>query len=174
MRTVSSPSQTEIVKPITQPGYFVELQFGGGTVRLCSFGTTTWNSLTWTGESFEMTGPDADGLTAGIVLWDMDAGFRTLATTSGGIRNKIVKIWEAQLPALGVGDPNMIFYGIGDEVHIAQGKTTISCVRTNALYLLAPRERISAETGFNFLAAPGRKIYWGNTVITLSAPAGGG
>lgn len=167
MRTVSVDSAAEIVKAITQPGFFVRLAFAAGTVRLCSFGTTTWNSESWTGQNFQVSGMRGDGKAAMVSIWDADASFRTLALTDGGIRNRSVEIWQAQRPALAAGDPNMIFYGVGDSVQISKGRVNIACARLNSSVLLAPRQRISPATGFNFLAAPGRVIQWGDVVITL-------
>lgn len=167
MRTVSAPSTAEILKSITQPGWFVQLEFASATVRLCSFGTTTWNSLTWTGANFAVGSFSGDGKRAQVSIWDFDASFRTLALTEGGIRNRTVTIWQAQRPALADTDPNMVFYGVGDQVNIAKGRVDINCSRLNSRVLLAPRQRISPATGFNFLAAPGMVIQWGDTQITL-------
>lgn len=167
MRTVSGASAAEILLPITQPGFLVELQFSTGTIRLSSFGTITWNSLTWTGANMQVDGFAGDGKAARVSLWDANAAFRTLVLTGGGIRNRTIKIWQAQYPALAVGDPNMVFYGVGDSASIAQGRVDITCARLNSLVLMAPRQRISPATGFNFLAAAGRVVQWGDVVITL-------
>lgn len=166
MRPVSGPSSVEIVKTITAPGLFVELQFASGTVRLCSFGATDWNGHSWIGANFQIDGLDGDGKTARVSLWDPNAAFRTLAV-SGGIRNRPIKMWQAQFPALGAGDPNMIFSGAGDGVRWAQGRTDIDCARRGSAVLMAPRMRISPATGFHFLAPPGSTFQWGNVVVTL-------
>ncbi len=139
-------------------------------MRICSFGTTTWNSLVWTGANFIADSFAGDGKAGRVSLWDPDAAFRTLAL-GGGIRNRRVTAWQAQFPALDAGDPNMIFYGVGDTVHCAQGRTEITCARLNSGVLLAPRQRISPATGFNFLASPGTTIQWGDVVVTLQPGA---
>ena len=118
MRTVSSPAQTELVKQVTQPGFFVELTFASQVVRWCSFGDTTWNSLIWIGQNFQVGGLSSDGMQATISVWDSDAAYRTLAVTDGGLRNRSVKIWTAQFPALADDDPNLIFQGVGDGVAV--------------------------------------------------------
>lgn len=169
MRPVSAPSAAEIIKPITQPGWFVQLEFVSATTRLCSFGTTSWNSLTWSGANVQIDGLTGDGKRARVSLWDFDAAFRTLALTDGGIRNRGVTVWQAQRPALDDADPNMVFYGVGDQVRISKGRVEIDCARLNSSVLLAPRQRISPATGFNFLAAPGKVIQWGDTQITLGS-----
>lgn len=168
MRTVSSPSQVKIALPVTQPGWFVELAFASGTVRICSFGTTSWNSLTWTGANFTVDGMSGDGRAARLSIWDPTAAYRTISV-GGGIRNRAVKIWQAQAGALLAGDPNMVYKGVGDGVNIAKGRVEISLARLNSRVMLAPRQRISPATGFNFLAAPGKTIAWGDVLITLGS-----
>jgi hypothetical protein len=165
-RDVTSAVATEILKPVTQPGYFIELAFASGTVRHCTFGTTTWNSLTWTGMQVQCDGMDGEGKQARVSYWDPDATMRTLCI-GGGIRNRQIKVWKAQYAALGATDPNMIFYGVGDSVEMSGGRTTIHCARLNFGVMLAPRRRISAATGFNFLAPAGKVIQWGDAQITL-------
>lgn len=172
MRTVSTPTLTAIGGSVTQPGYFLELQFSSLTVRLCSFGATTWNSLTWNGANFSVGGMDGTGRKATVSLWDADAALRTLALTDDGIRNRIVTIWKAQAAALAADDPNMVFYGVGDAVKWARGRLEIQCARLNSRVLQAPRKRISPATGFNFLAPPGTVIQWGDVVLTLRSQNG--
>jgi len=167
VRTISAPSATEITGPITQPGWFVQLDFFDGSTRLCSFGTLTWNALSWTGQNFQVDNMAGDGKRARVSIWDPTAAFRTLALSNGGIRNRGVTIWEAQRAALGAGDPNMTFFGVGDAVRWNKGRTDIDCARLNSGVMLAPRQCISPATGFNFLAAPGTVIQWGDSQITL-------
>ena len=171
MRTVSAPSQTEILKTITQPGWLAELHFSTGIVRLSSFGSIDWDSTVWVGAQFAVTFEDGDGRAATITIWDYSAAFRTAALTAGGCRNRQVTIWQAQYPALAAGDPNMVFFGVGDQARVANGRLEQTCSRLNSGVMQAPRMRITPDNGFRHLAAPGAKIHWGDTVITLTQGA---
>lgn len=172
MRTVTAPTLAAISGSVTRPGWFAELQFSSLTVRSCSFGTTIWNSLTWTGANFTVSGMAGDGRRATLSFWDSDAALRTLALTDDGIRNRRVTIWKAQADALADDDPNVVFYGVGDAVKWAKGRLEIQCARLNSRVLMAPRKRISPATGFNFLAPPGTVIQWGDVVLTLRSARG--
>lgn len=173
MRTVTAASLATLGGPVTRPGFFVQFEFPGDTVRLCSFGTTTWNSLTWTGANITVDGLQGDGKRARVTVFDADASFRTLALTDGGIRNRTVTIWQGQRAALADTDPNMVFYGAGDSVSIARGQVSVNLARLNSRVMLAPRQRICPATGFNFLAAPGAVIQWGDVQITLERASRG-
>ena len=174
MRTVSSPAQTEILKTVTQPIFLVEIQFASGLVRLSTGGDLTWNSLIWVGANFSVDGFGGDGRTARISIWDPVAAIRTAALTNGGCRNRAITIWQLQAAAVGASDANVIFSGVGDSVQVAKGRVMIACARLSSVTATTPQLRISPANGFNFLAAPGKKIYWGTTTITISGRVGGG
>lgn len=177
MRTdISAPVALELVKPTTLLGYLVELTFSGVNksdpdriARICTYGDLHWNSVPWPGCNATVTGFTGDSKSARVMIFDADASWRTLGLSGTGVRNKRARVWKVYVNALGAADPVQTFEGVGDDFHVSPGgRVEIGLSRQNAGVLYAPRKRITASNGFNFLAAAGSTITWGNQQITLN------
>lgn len=174
-RSLSLNILPELVRPMTQVGFLLEITFSGvnvgdadEVVRRSTYGTVTWNSYPWPGANLVIGGFSADGKSASATIADdASATWRTLCMRGAGPRNRKVRIWKVYINALGTTDPAQFFEGVTDGVAIRQGVVNLSFARLNVGVMFAPRQRINAANGFNFLAAKGSVISWGNQQITL-------
>lgn len=168
LRTVSVALQARLESNNTSPCYLVELVLSSITLRYCSFGTLPWNSLTWQGKNMEVGGMGSNNPPT-IVLFDEDAALRTLMLTDS-MADRPVKVWHGDADTLigsPQGDPLLLFSGVGGAMSWARGKVTLRCARANSISTLCPRTRMTAETGYNFLAPKGTEFQWGDKIVRL-------
>lgn len=167
--TVSSALAAALARQNTRPVLFLELGFSSYTTRFCSFQTINWNGSDWLGKNFTIAGLGGDSPPV-ITIFDNDAGVRTLLLADG-IADRPVKIYYGDADTLigsPSGDPMLAFSGVGGAAAWASGKATIKTLFANAISTLCPRTRMTAETGYNFLAPKGYEFTWGDKVIRLN------
>lgn len=155
----------------TQPGYLVEIQFPSGTVRQSSRGLTPWNSLVWVASTVKVSGLEGSGQRGRLEWADADNAMRTIILADG-INDRRVRIWKFYAGALAVGDPVLVFDGVGDGANIRPGRVSVGLVRTGSRTLMTPRYRIGPGTGFNHLAPEGTVIQWAGRTLRLERRRG--
>lgn len=167
-RSISSPTATALAAGASRPAYLVEIVWATFSSRLCTYGTVTWAGSTWAGEGVALSGFDADGIPSEITLADPDAAYRTLIATDGA-RDRRVNVWQADVAALATNDPIPIFAGYADGVVADRGRVVIGLDLRSADREFCPRERIGPAIGVNYVAPPGTRIQWGNSILVLNA-----
>lgn len=174
MTLLTAPQQTELEKPVVRAAYFLELQFQGGTSRLCNFNQTiTWGGYDWSGlgqvlslgnvEAAEGADPRALSVTiaAAQSAW--------LAAAVGPVeeyRGRPAALYMAPLDENYklVGTPVLAWRGIMDTVAIGidgdEGSVQIKCETAAYALKRRPVYRINAaqhklrypgETGLDYL-----------------------
>lgn len=155
---------------VTKPGFLVEVQFEGYTVRYSSFGDVNWNAVPWVGAIVDADGMswDENGLVSGgrLRVGNLDGAFGALVLLHG-IADRPVKIWHVYTGAMAANDPVMIFDGVGDEADIDLKQVEVSLAIAGSRALYCPREVYSPGTGFNFLPPVGEEITFNGEVFRL-------
>lgn len=172
MRTLSTPTQTEIAKTYTDPGYLVEIAFST-VVRLSSRGDVSWNGSSWLGSEsgrdvgVDGLGSDGQGAQTGsLTLGNADNVVGALVLNEG-VAGRAVKVWKFYEGATAAADPAQIFSGCGDEAEIGLTEVRISLVSESLQSLDSPRTRITKANGFNHLPPAGTIINWGGQAYRL-------
>lgn len=167
MRTVSSATQTEAAKGVTQPCYLVQIEWIGATSYLCTHSTQAWAGNTWLGGGLSVDQFDDVGRPRRITLVDPDAAFRTLILVSGS-RDRRITIWKAYVGALAAADPVSLGVCYGDGAEVSAGRVTINLGPIVSSRVFSPRERIGPSIGVNFVAAPGAIVRWNGQQIVMA------
>ena len=171
MRTVSSPTGTEIAKTDTAPAYLVAINYDSGTVRYCTRGTVTWDGVSWAGAGLVVEPPTDAQPSGRLVFTDPDYLVHALIF-SGAFKARQVDIWAFWGSALAAADPVHIARCTTAGADSAQGKRTIGLARQKSAQLQCPRQIIGPAIGVNHLAAPGEQIAWGGRILELDVPNG--
>lgn len=168
MRTVSAALDARLSAKSTDPCYFVELAMSTITLRYCSYDTVVWNSLSWEGKNITVSGIGS-GSVPTLTIFDEDAALRTLMLTDS-MADRPLKVWHGDIDTIigsPQGDPVLLFSGVGGAMSWAKGRVTLRGARANSRSTLCPRTRMTAETGYNFLAPKGTEFQWGNKIVRL-------
>lgn len=173
MSVLDAPQQAELEKPVTRSAYFLELQFIGGTSRLCTYNRNyTWGGFEWSGYGQLLAlgavtaseGADPRALTVTIA-----SQASWLATAIGPVeeyRGRPAKLYMAPLDSSYnlVGTPALAWRGVMDTAAMAvdgqDGSVQIKC--ETAAYALKRRpvyrinaaqhkQRYPGETGLDYL-----------------------
>jgi hypothetical protein len=173
MKTLTGATTTELSKTVTQPGYFVEIVWSETTTSLLTSlpATTTlsWNSRLWTPKDIRVRLSAQDGRAGAslqLVIGNDSQAFGGLIL-SNGINGKPVRVWKGYYGALAASDPVLVFDGSGDGASIAPDTVTVSAIMDRLAWMLCPRKRINASTGFTKLLPAGSRITIGNQTIIL-------
>ena len=170
-RALSSATASATTASTTSPGYFVEIVFPSGTVRVTTRDTVTWNGFVWVRSVLKVSRIEGTGQSGTLDFFDADRSLRTLVTQDG-VNDRRVRVWKFYKGALATGDPALIFDGVGDGSRIAQGRVAINVARTGSRTLMSPRLRIGPFIGLNFLAPEGTIVNWAGRVIRLNSSNG--
>lgn len=168
MRTLSTPTQTEIAKTYTDPGYLVEIAFST-VVRLSSRADVSWNGSTWLASNVRVDGLSSDGQgaqTGVLTLGNADNVFGALVLNEG-VAGRAIKVWKFYDGATAAADPVQVFSGWGDEAEIGLTEVRISLVSESLESLSSPRNFINKANGFNHLPPAGTIINWGGQAYRL-------
>lgn len=159
-RTVSGATQAAIAQRITQPGYFVEMQFSS-VVRLCSRGTIPWNGKIWPEQGFKIESLSEAAVRA-LRIRNTDNAIGALVLNEG-VADRPVQIWKFYGNAPAAADPVSVFSGVCDYAEFdddgAAVRIALAARGSDALF--SPREFISPQTGFNTLTSAGTVITFG-------------
>lgn len=174
MTVLAPEQQTATEKAVVRVVYFLELQFQGGTSRLCSFNQTiTWGGYDWSGfgqvlklgQVSEGEGAEARAITVSITA----AQAEWLAVAVGPVeeyRGRPFKLYMAPLDEgyKLIGTPALAWRGTMDAVTIGiqgnEGGVEIKCeTAANALRrrpvlrmnAAQHKRRYPGETGFDYL-----------------------
>lgn len=159
MRTLSAPTATATAKPISLPGYLMQLGFSL-VLRYSSRGDVTWNGFNWIGANLKVgqLQEAADGSASlSVVIGNSDRAFGAVCLNEAP-QEKAVTVWGFYDGALAAGDPVQIFTGAIESCDITEAAVTLQLSSVNQRTLILPRRRISAATGFNHLLPAGRVI----------------
>lgn len=168
-RTLSPLVTTEIAKPITAPGFLIEILWPT-PFRASSRGDINWNGSVFIRFGFDVRGLGGDGsaMNGSIAFDDIDLTMATLIFTNG-IADVPINVWKIYGETQGRFDPVPLFTGVGDDASsdATLKRTTISLVEARTATLFAPREYMSRETGFNVLPPRGTVIHWNGEQFVL-------
>lgn len=164
-RTISSATLALAAAAVSQPCYFLRIDWASVTTYRCSHSTRTWAGEAWTAGDMSIRF-DSNGRPTEITLVDYDASYRTLIL-AGGATDRRVRLWQGYVEALADADPALLFDGYADGATVANGRVTISVDYPQTGRAFAPRERIGPRVGVNHLAAVGETVRWGDTTLTL-------
>jgi hypothetical protein len=180
MTTLDVNQQAAVEQPTVYVAYFVELQFSGGTVRVCSYSQPyTWGGFTWAGlgsvGSISQIQEDTEFGSNNIMLTlnISDPSVLALAVASPDTyRGKIAKIYFAPLNSDGtlIGTPVVHWRGTMDKMQSSisgngEGRITIVCETSSfplkrriPLRLNAEQQKqrmvhlgMTTDTGFDYL-----------------------
>jgi len=150
----------EVVKPITKPGYLIELGFSP-TMRFSSRGPQNWAGFFWISSGFQFKGsmlmlPGGDpALTSRII--------------AEGAADRSCRVWMFYSDTATDANTLLLFSGYIDGAPDLIENITLSLYSTSAKGLYAPRRKITRENGFSVLTAPGLRIQFGASTIELKA-----
>ena len=169
MRALTYATTTAAAAPVTQPLYLIEIGFAPA-LRISTRGDVTWNALSWSGgETIAVGSLDADGSrrqTGSIQIGNLDDYVGTLVLAQG-VADRPVKIWKADVAALGVADPVLVFDGVATSADVDTSRVSLSLAGSGTRSAFAPRRVIGAAAGFTVLIPAGTKIRIGADTYTL-------
>lgn len=171
MKTLTAAVQTEIAKPVTLPGYLVEIMFST-PFRVSSRGDINWDGKVFIAWGFDVQGLDTDAarsaLQGTLDFLNTDNALGTLVLNEG-VADRAIRVWQIYGEAPGTFDPVPMFAGAGDDASLdpKAGRCQITLMQAGGVTLFAPRSYITREAGFNFLPASGTIINWGGEQYRL-------
>lgn len=155
-RTVHATITTAIGRPVTEPGYLVHLGFPTA-IRHSTRDTLSWNSYTWTGgRGTSVTRVSASAATIELQNADLSASSLVLNNALADIPCTIYQLYE--------GEATLVFTGFLDSATVGN-RVTLNA-KAFATARRVPNKYITHPT-FNWLIAPGTKLTWANTHVTL-------
>jgi hypothetical protein len=177
MRTLSGAMGTAVTAAVTLPGYLVQIGFSS-PLRLSTRGTLTWNSLTWTAGDVRVSGIAVESsraaLNCELTISNADASIGGLGSTiaslvlAQGIAGLACSVWAFYGEAPALGDPVLVFSGIGDEASIPEdGPVRLSMTQTASTTLYCPRTYLTPADGFSFLPTAGQIVTWNGETVRL-------
>lgn len=171
--TLSVEQQAELEKPKCNTAWFLELQFVGGTVRVCNYGQTfTWGGYDWLGMgSIGKISPidESAGLQSSAMNFSLNsAQVSMLALAVGAVedyRNQPAKLYFSPLDQHGalIGTPEVCWRGTMDMMAFSldgeEGQINLKCetssfgLKRTSMRLNAAqqKQRHPGDTGFDFL-----------------------
>lgn len=159
MLTLTSALETALGGPVQKPGWFLYMDLANGVTRLSSRATTTWDGYQWTGANFDVSGLRIEALavTGSIIFNNVDNAYSSLFLNNSPT-DRPFKIWGYDAAALGATDPVLLVPdGVGAGARF-NTKTVEVGVRDAAEFLLAPRDVVSPENGFNSVLPAGSTL----------------
>lgn len=177
-RTLSATVTTEAQKPVTRPGYLLEIP---GILTLNSRNSDlTWGTATYSGANeFSISGLNWDytGAQKGSVSFN-DTNLFSMATIilSNDMAGKPVNIYLFYQGAVTGGviasaDVTQVFAGIIDVCEIsADGRVTMSLTSEQLVTMNSPRRYIkpgTTQTGFNWVPPAGTILQWGSDTVRI-------
>lgn len=170
----TTAQQTALEKPVAREAWFVELQFAGGTVRVCSFGQTfTWGGYDWIGlGAVGRISPldESAGVASSSMTFSLNvAQVSILALALGPVedyRGLPAKLYFCPLDESGVliDTPELCWRGLMDTMQVGvdgeEGQVALKCEtsayglkRRPSLRLNAAqqKQRYPTDTGFDYL-----------------------
>lgn len=157
MRSISTALSTALNAPVQQPAIFV--QAGFATVRRwSSFSTTTWNGQTWTLEDISVQDLRIDALRVSgtLIIGNADDAAGALVLTESPADVPIT-IWGYDAAATATADVVHLCDAVGAGARIESRGVSIA-LRSPSEFLLAPRQFVGPQTGFNTLLPAGNVI----------------
>lgn len=162
MRTLSAPTTTAAGKPITQPGYLVQIGFSV-VQRFSSRADVNWNAFTWLNNNIQvgvLQELPNGGASLSLTIGNADLAFGAVCLNEAP-QEKAVDIWAFYEGATALADPVKIFGGVIDGCDISEGVVQLQLSELNDRTLFIPRQRITRATGFTRLLPAGRVIQFG-------------
>lgn len=173
-RALTSPTTAAVGADVTQPGYLVQIDFAS-PLRLSGRGAITWAGQSWAAWDVRIDGIGIDGAASAqngsVTLGNAD--YTTGALVLGeGVSGRAVNIWKFYGEAPALGDPVLVFSGVGDDAIISPdgGVVRIGLQQSGGVTLFCPRTYITRESGRAFLPATGSIIQWNGETFRLEAP----
>jgi len=170
MRSLSSPTLTAIAQTITEPRWFLQIDFST-VLRLCTNGSTSWNSQTWSDGAFTVSGLSWDSsITQNITLNFEDSDLAIAALVLGeDIADRAIKVWVFDAEATANADPVLVFDGAGLSASGgSDGQLKVSATRLNSKTVDLPRGTYRNNLPAELFAPAGTVVRWGSGTITLN------
>jgi len=173
-RSISAPTLAALAAQMTRPGYLIEIGWVTPS-RLSSRGDTNWNSLVWVGVGAAVQGLAWDG--SGEMRGSINVANGGTQTVPGaftynaltyGVADVPIKVWIYDAAALAVGDPVLVFDGVGDTCQITPDRVTFQFISKKSQVLFSPRQYITKDAGFSIIPPTGKVIYWGGQKYVLN------
>lgn len=183
-RDSTAAFKNEIDNAVIKPRLLIEAEFSSGTVNIWSgIGNLSWDSKTWTGvgellaisQIDESVDIKVDSIT--ITFQGITAAYKALALDSVDLDNDVT-VYMALLDSSDavVADPEIMFKGKMDEVHMTEnGETAIfELTVMNRLAVIdranevrytnqEQQELYSTDTGLRHIVNAERETKWGST-----------
>lgn len=170
MRSLSAPTLAAVSQTITEPRWFLQIDFST-VLRLCTNGSTSWNSQTWSDGAFDVGGLSWDSsIVQNVTLSfkDLDQSIAALCLTQE-IADLPIKLWVFDAKAVATSDPVLVFDGAGASVSGASdGSVKITANRLNSRSVDLPRNSWRVLLPSVLFAPAGTVITWGNGSIALN------
>lgn len=170
MRSLSSPTLSAVAQTITEPRWFLQIDFST-VLRLCTNGTTSWNSQTWTDGAFDVGGLTWDSSivqNVTLAFKDLDQSIAALVL-SQEIADLPIKLWVFDAKATATADPVLVFDGAGSGVSGGgDGSVKVTANRINSRSIVLPRDSWRVALPAELFAPSGTVVLWGDGKITLN------
>jgi len=171
-RTLSSTSQSAIALDHTRPIYLVYMAWDTASPlptyrRVATWGANiSWSSQTWIASGVEVQGISASGGRIELPMGDDDPWLNLVQTQIPRGREIIVYEYHTNFGGSPIAsDAVQVFSGVMDDADIRYNRITIGLIEsaTNKSF---PPTSIGPPT-YNFILAPGTRIFWGNDIVTV-------
>jgi hypothetical protein len=154
----------ELSRPVTLPGYLIQMDLDGITLRYSTRGVQTFNGELWTPSPWlyrdgMLTIQGGDPVIASILL-------------SHDLYNRRVRVWMFYGETVTPETLWPLFDGVIDGMPQAIDNIVLRLWQTSAATVYAPRGIINREAGFSVLPAPGLTFEWNGVIITFGESRG--
>jgi hypothetical protein len=154
----------ELSRTVTAPGYLIQIDLPGVTLRYSTRGAQTfdgqqWNPAAWIYREGQLSLPGGDPNVAAVFL-------------SHDVYNRRVQVWMFYGDAVTPDTARQLFDGVIDGMPSIVDGITLRLWQSSASTLYAPRGIINAQNGFSVLPAPGLKFDWNGTTIEFGGGDG--
>jgi hypothetical protein len=151
----------ELYKPVTLPGYLIQIDLPGVALRYTTRGPVTHDGNLWVSAGWEFKGNV-------LQLAGGDPAIARLLA-SGDIYNARVQVWifygEVPIPSAVL----KMFDGYIDGIPELVESITLTLWQSSASRVYAPRTIINVQNGFSVLPPVGLKFEWAGRTIELKA-----
>lgn len=168
MRSLATAVTTAAGRPITEPGFLLELQLSP-LLRLSSRGDVTWNGNIFAQADLKISDitESPDGTTSvSVSIGNTDLSTGALILNGGG-QDAPASVWFFYEGLVQPAEPVKIFGGVLDTAKVVHREVTLQLVSQGLRTSYLPRRRICAASGFNRLLPAGRVLQLGSTVVKI-------
>jgi hypothetical protein len=160
VKSLSTALNTAFSAVVQRPAWFLQVDFGAGTERYCSYATTTWNGNSWTQIDFDVSSIRVAPLRIDGYIDFGNADDYIGGKAIGGLfADKRIQIWgsDGSITSPGASDPILLCDGIGAGCEIALDRCRVN-IRDWAQYQTGPRATVSPAFGFYTYLPTGKVI----------------